>query len=117
MQIIIKDIIIFLYFFPLEPSAPQNLTLDIVNSTLVISWASPSILNGIVTYDVNITVEDLATDETTLFPGPITRNDSNRRIVAVVEPFSSYSVSIIAMTVGGTSEIIVDSIITNEGSE
>ena len=47
--------------YPLVPSEPQNLMVMLSNSILTISWDPPSSPNGVVSYEVNITISDLAT--------------------------------------------------------
>ena len=104
---------------PLVPSTPQNLTVNLLNSTLTVTWDPPSSPNGVVSYEVNITISDLATGVVGSLGESIMRNDSNRLVELnlSMEPFVRYSVSVLAGTIAGQSEVVSTNITTAEGGE
>ena len=100
------------------PSAARNLTVGLVNSTLIGSWDAPSVPNGIVTYEINITSLDLATGNySTLRLSFIMRSNSDRQVEFTVmdEPYVQYTVSVLARTGGGTSEAVMDTVNSDQG--
>ena len=99
------------------PSVPQNLTVMLMNSDLIITWDPPSSPNGVVSYEVNITRTDLATG---VVDGPgesIIRNDSSRLVELSLceDPFVRYDVSVSASTIAGESEAVSANITTDQG--
>ena len=89
-----------------------------MNTSLQITWDAPMDPNGVVTYELNITVSDLATENSSVLAGLILRNDSNRFVdipLEFVEPYANYSVSIFAMTNGGFSDVVRNNTITAQG--
>lgn len=88
------------------------------NFTVIASWEAPAMPNGIVTYEINITSLDLATGNySTLQMLAIMRNDSNRLVEQSVmnEPYVRYTVSLLARTGGGISELVMGTIDSDEG--
>ena len=73
--------------------------------------------NGVVTYQINITVTDLVTNSTSLLEGPIERNDTSRSVEQplTVEPHTQYTVAIVARTEGGVSDVVMESVTTDQG--
>ena len=105
---------------PAEPSVPTNVAISLTNSRLTVSWDPPLDPNGIVTYELNITLVDMATLNSTPLFGPVLRDDSSRlfeMILAMEEPFARYEASVVAMTTGGRSQVVNVNTATGEGGK
>lgn len=106
--------------FLTEPSIPTALAVTLVNSSLSISWDAPLSPNGIVTYEINVTLTDLDTSAQSLLVGPLLRNDLSRLVelpLGTEEPYATYEAAVVALTSGGRSEVASDSVTTGEGGK
>ena len=97
---------------------PQDLTVMLMNSDLIIMWDPPSSPNGVVSYEVSITRTDLATGVVDAL-GESIRNDSSRLVELSLDedPFVRYDVSVSASTIAGESEAVSANITTDQGGK
>ena len=87
-------------------------------STLQVTWDTPQRSNGMVSYTLNLTYTDLATNEFFFINSTVhSENDRSQTITfsSGLEPYAEYNVTVVAMTTGGESNPVTDSVITEEG--
>ena len=100
------------------PSMPLNLMVVIDMSSLIITWDMPEFLNGIVSYEINVTLTDLYTGVESPVGETLFHNSSDLRVVVEldnVEFYADYEVFILAETEGGRSDVVMEGFETEQG--
>lgn len=101
------------------PTEVTNLDLIVLDSnTLHVTWDPPLQPNGVVSYTLNITYTDLATN---MFYFVASTNHEVNDIAKNItfrdglEPYAEYIATVVAMTTGGISPAVVVSVLTEQG--
>ena len=85
-------------------------------SVINITWDEPQTPNGIVSYEVNVTGVDLATQLNVLSETAVT-NETQYSVETTVEVYAQYVVMVTAMTGGGQGPTVVTNFTTPEGGK
>ena len=95
--------------FHAEPGIPGDVLVNETNSTAItVSWAKPSITNGIITmYEVLYSLgnHSVLDDNTTVISVTATVNISYNIIIGGLDPFTIYSVAVRAYTRVGAGNL------------
>ena len=101
--------------FSSEPSVVRRLNTTYNSSHLVVSWESPEMPNGNVSYNINITGQDLATNREFLNVSHVL-SETMYVLIHNIEPYAQYTATVSAMTGAGEGNSTSDSFETPEGS-
>ena len=99
------------------PSDPLNLVVSLNRSALTVTWDTPLMPNGVLSYLINISSLDLATGNPAQVETSLSRSDDgNRQVVLDItfEAFVMYTVRLQARTGGGVSGVVTERLTSDE---
>ena len=87
-----------------EPSAVRELALNVTDNQLIITWETPSIPNGVVSYNLTLSGINLVDmSPITITPNALTVTDTMYTVDHSSIPYSNYTAVVVAFTSAGAS--------------